>query len=51
MTDQTYNVIKPETGAPIKAWTKGSPSRMLRGSRLGIVREQSERSLASQDQP
>jgi len=25
MSDQTYNVIKPETGAPIKAWTKGVP--------------------------
>ena len=23
MTDQTYNVIKPDTGVPIKAWTKG----------------------------
>src|SRR5499433_135628 len=23
MTDHTYNVIKPENGAPIKAWTKG----------------------------
>ena len=25
MTDSTYNVIKPETGVPIKAWTKGVP--------------------------
>jgi hypothetical protein len=25
MTDQAYNVIKPETGAPIKTWTKGVP--------------------------
>src|SRR5881392_1686130 len=25
MTDNTYNVIKPETGVPIKAWTKGVP--------------------------
>jgi tRNA-splicing ligase RtcB len=25
MTDTTYNVIKPENGAPIKAWTKGVP--------------------------
>ena len=23
MTDSTYNVIQPETGVPIKAWTKG----------------------------
>jgi len=23
MTDQSYNVIKPDTGVPIKAWTKG----------------------------
>src|SRR5438876_8902904 len=23
MTDSTYNVMKPENGAPIKAWTKG----------------------------
>ena len=23
MTDQTYNVIKPDTGVPIKAWSKG----------------------------
>ena len=25
MTDATYNVLKPENGAPIKAWTKGVP--------------------------
>jgi tRNA-splicing ligase RtcB (3'-phosphate/5'-hydroxy nucleic acid ligase) len=25
MTDATYNVLKPETGVPIKAWTKGVP--------------------------
>jgi tRNA-splicing ligase RtcB len=25
MTDNTYNVIKPENGVPIKAWTKGVP--------------------------
>src|SRR6266542_2435285 len=25
MTDATYNVIKPENGVPIKAWTKGVP--------------------------
>jgi tRNA-splicing ligase RtcB len=25
MTENTYNVIKPETGVPIKAWTKGVP--------------------------
>src|SRR5215470_2861365 len=25
MTETTYNVLKPETGAPIKAWTKGVP--------------------------
>lgn len=25
MTETTYNVIKPENGAPIKAWTKGVP--------------------------
>jgi hypothetical protein len=25
MTDQTYNVIKPAQGAPLKAWTKGIP--------------------------
>jgi tRNA-splicing ligase RtcB (3'-phosphate/5'-hydroxy nucleic acid ligase) len=25
MTDHTYNVIKPENGVPIKAWTKGVP--------------------------
>jgi len=25
MTDGTYNVIKPDNGAPIKAWTKGDP--------------------------
>lgn len=23
MTETTYNVLKPENGAPIKAWTKG----------------------------
>src|SRR6478609_6966957 len=23
MTEQTYNVIKPDAGVPIKAWTKG----------------------------
>src|SRR5260370_3208621 len=25
MTDATYNVIKPDKGVPIKAWTKGVP--------------------------
>ena len=25
MTDATYNVMKPEKGVPIKAWTKGVP--------------------------
>jgi tRNA-splicing ligase RtcB (3'-phosphate/5'-hydroxy nucleic acid ligase) len=25
MTDHPYNVIKPDNGAPIKAWTKGVP--------------------------
>jgi tRNA-splicing ligase RtcB (3'-phosphate/5'-hydroxy nucleic acid ligase) len=25
MTDNTYNVIKPEKGVPIKAWTRGVP--------------------------
>jgi tRNA-splicing ligase RtcB (3'-phosphate/5'-hydroxy nucleic acid ligase) len=25
MTDATYNVIKPDNGVPIKAWTKGVP--------------------------
>jgi tRNA-splicing ligase RtcB len=25
MTENTYNVLKPENGAPIKAWTKGVP--------------------------
>src|SRR5207247_7175800 len=25
MTEATYNVIKPENGVPIKAWTKGVP--------------------------
>jgi tRNA-splicing ligase RtcB len=25
MTEQTYNVIKPDNGVPIKAWTKGVP--------------------------
>src|SRR6059058_1345267 len=25
MTDATYNVLKPENGVPIKAWTKGVP--------------------------
>jgi tRNA-splicing ligase RtcB (3'-phosphate/5'-hydroxy nucleic acid ligase) len=25
MTDTTYNVIKPEKGVPIKAWTRGVP--------------------------
>ena len=25
MTDSTYNVIKPEKGVPIKAWTRGVP--------------------------
>ena len=23
MTDATYNVMKPDNGVPIKAWTKG----------------------------
>jgi tRNA-splicing ligase RtcB (3'-phosphate/5'-hydroxy nucleic acid ligase) len=25
MTDTNYNVIKPDNGVPIKAWTKGVP--------------------------
>src|SRR6266481_593590 len=25
MTDNTYNVIKPDNGVPIKAWTRGVP--------------------------
>ena len=25
MTDATYNVMKPDNGVPIKAWTKGVP--------------------------
>src|SRR5246500_5292638 len=25
MSDNTYNVYKPENGAPIKAWTRGVP--------------------------
>src|ERR1700687_3618730 len=25
MTDNNYNVIKPDNGVPIKAWTKGVP--------------------------
>jgi len=25
MTDVTYNVMMPEKGVPIKAWTKGVP--------------------------
>jgi tRNA-splicing ligase RtcB len=25
MTESSYNVIKPETGVPIKAWTRGVP--------------------------
>ena len=25
MSDKTYNVINPENGVPIKAWTKGVP--------------------------
>ena len=25
MTDTTYNVMKPDKGVPIKAWTKGVP--------------------------
>src|ERR1700693_3911634 len=25
MTDATYNVIKPDNGVPVKAWTKGVP--------------------------
>src|SRR5437899_4617101 len=25
MTETTYNVLKPDTGVPIKAWTKGVP--------------------------
>jgi hypothetical protein len=25
MTDNTYNVIKPDNGVPVKAWTKGVP--------------------------
>ncbi len=25
MADQTYNVILPDKGVPIKAWTKGVP--------------------------
>ena len=25
MSDATYNVIAPENGVPVKAWTKGVP--------------------------
>ena len=25
MTEATYDVMKPDTGVPIKAWTKGVP--------------------------
>ena len=25
MSDNTYNVYKPQNGVPIKAWTKGVP--------------------------
>ena len=25
MSETTYNLIKPEKGAPVKAWTKGVP--------------------------
>jgi len=25
MTETTYNVIEPDNGVPIKAWTKGVP--------------------------
>jgi len=25
MTESTYNVIRPDTGVPVKAWTKGVP--------------------------
>ena len=25
MTDNTYNVLMPDNGVPIKAWTKGVP--------------------------
>ena len=25
MTDATYNMMKPDNGVPIKAWTKGVP--------------------------
>ena len=25
MTENTYNVIAPENGVPVKAWTKGVP--------------------------
>jgi hypothetical protein len=25
MTDSTYDVMKPDKGVPIKAWTKGVP--------------------------
>jgi hypothetical protein len=27
MTDTTYNVMKPDKGVPIKAWTEGCPAR------------------------
>ena len=32
MTDHTYNVIKPENGVHIKAWTKGVPLKTPRVS-------------------
>lgn len=27
MTDTTYNVMKPDKGVPIKAWTKACPAQ------------------------
>ena len=35
MTDATYNVLKAENGAPIKAWTKGV--QLEDAARLGIL--------------
>ena len=41
MTDNTYNVIKPENGVPIKAWTKGVPledaARVLNVAQLPFI--------------
>lgn len=43
MTDATYNVIKPDIGVPIKAWTKGVPledaarAQLLNVARLPFI--------------